>query len=72
MQIAGVAMPPMTSNKFEKYCAGIVKALEDEKVCGAAFQDARQLLDAVLGGDYNRDRAKDGSLLAACEKLCHA
>lgn len=72
MQIAGVPMPHMSSNKFEKYCDSIVVILKDEKKCLAAFKKAIKTLDTALGGNLTRDNAKDVSLLAACEKLCKA
>ena len=65
-------MPPMSSNKFERYCDGMVKALQDEKSCIASFQNAVELLDSALEGQYDRDKAKDASLLSAVEGLCGA
>jgi len=70
MQLAGCTMPVMASNKFEKYCEGIVAALLDEKKCVSAFQEAVRILDSVLDGNYARDKAKDVSVLSAAEKLC--
>lgn len=70
MQIAGVAMPVMSSNKFEKYCQQIVDVLKDEKKCLSSFKNATKVLDTVLAGNYERDKAKDASLLSACEALC--
>lgn len=72
IQIAGLGMPPMSSNKFEKYCEAIVTILKDEKLCHASFKKAAKVLDTVLSGTYARDRAKDASLLSAAEKLCVA
>ena len=70
MQIAGLGMPPMSSNKFEKYCEAIVTVLKDEKQCRAAFEQAAKVLDAALGGNLARDKAKDATLLSAAEKIC--
>lgn len=70
MQIAGCAMPAMSANKFEKYCEVIVGVLKDEKKCLASFDNATKILDIVLGGSYERDKAKDVSLLSACESQC--
>lgn len=67
MQIAGNAMPVMSTNKFEKYCEVIVGVLKDEKKCLASFENATKVLDTALGGSYERDKAKDVSLLSACE-----
>lgn len=72
MQLAGVDMPVMSSNKFEKYCEVIVKALQDEKKCVSSFEGAIKILDSVLDGSYGRDKAKDISLLTAAETLCNA
>jgi hypothetical protein len=62
----------MTSNKFEKYCESIVAVLKDDKKCVASFQKAIDVLDALLAGSYERDRAKDASLLALSEAKCEA
>jgi hypothetical protein len=72
MRVAGTAMPPMSSNKFEKYCEGLVLALTDEKKCTALFQEAVDILNTVLAGHYARDKAKDVSLLSTAEALCKA
>jgi hypothetical protein len=60
--IGGEQPSHLNSNKFEKYCEGIVKSLEDEKKCILAFQKACSVLDQVLAGDYGRDKAKDASI----------
>jgi hypothetical protein len=70
MRLAGIAIPPMSSHKFEKYCEGLVVALQDEKQWVTLFQEAVNILDTVLGGQYARDKAKDVSLLSAAERLC--
>lgn len=44
MQIGGTTVPPMATNKFEKYCDGIVDILKDEKKCLAAFEKATKVL----------------------------
>ena len=72
MQLAGVAIPLMSSNKFEKYCDGIVKSLQDEKTFGEIVPKALTILDTVLKGSYGRDKAKDVSLIAAAEAFCKA
>lgn len=70
MQVGGSTMPPMSSNKFEKYCQELVHALADEKKYSKLFEDALKTLDKVLEGQYERDKAKDVSVLSAAEKLC--
>jgi hypothetical protein len=72
MTLAGIDIPSMSSNKFEKYCEEIVKALQNEKTCTAAFQDTVKVLDSVLGDTYDRDKAKDVSLLTSAETLFKA
>ena len=63
-------MPPMSSNKFEKYCEGIVSVLRDEKKCLAAFEGAAEILAKALDDNFARDKAKDASLLSLAESLC--
>lgn len=70
MRLAGTAMPAMSSNSFEKHCQGLVTALQDEKKYATLFQEAINILDNVLAGQYARDKAKDVSLLSAAEDLC--
>ena len=70
MRHAGIAMPSMSTNKFEKYCQGIVSTLLDEAKCVEAFKVAVKTLDAVLDGNYGRDKAKKSiPLLLAAEKV---
>ena len=67
--IGGEQPSPLNSNKFEKYCEGIVKSLQDEKMCLVAFEKSCKVLDQVLAGDYGRDKAKDASIHSDAEKL---
>ena len=69
MQLAGVAIPLMSSNKFEKYCDGIVKNLQDEKTYGSSIPDALKMLDTVLKGNYGRDKAKDVSFITTADSM---
>ncbi|MDF1789808.1 MAG: AIPR family protein [Verrucomicrobiales bacterium] len=61
----GEDFPPMTSNKFERYCKDLVAVLSDDQTCLDKFITAIAALDKTLAGDFNRDRAKDASLLSA-------
>ena len=70
MQIAGTDFPAMTSNKFEKYCQQIVNALKDENRCLASYKKAIDVLNSILPGSFERDRAKDVSLLSKAEQAC--
>ncbi len=67
--IAGESDTAMTSNQFERYCQSIVDKLKDEDECLKSFRDAIAILDTILDGNYERDKAKDASLLkTAVEK----
>jgi hypothetical protein len=72
MQIAGTDFPAMTSNKFEKYCQQIVNALKDESKCLASYKRALDVLNGIPPGSFERDRAKDVSLLSKAEQACKA
>jgi hypothetical protein len=62
MQVAGLDMPDMGANRFARYCRPLQDVLWDEDGCLAAIQAAAGLLDGLLGGDYDRDRAKDSTI----------
>jgi hypothetical protein len=62
MQIAGTAIPHMTSNQFEKYCEKVRNELWDEAKLTSSVNQACQVLDAVLLGNYDRDKAKDSTI----------
>lgn len=70
MQIAGAEFPAMTSNRFEKYCQPIINVLKDEKKCLDSYKKAIDILDNILLGSFERDRAKDVSLLGKAEHAC--
>lgn len=72
MQIAGAEFPAMTSNRFEKYCQLIVNTLKDEQKCLDSYKKAIDILDGILLGSFERDRAKDASLLGKAELACKA
>jgi hypothetical protein len=58
MQIAGTVMPQMTSNQFEKYCEKVRNGLNFLP----AVNQACEILDRVLAGNYDRDKAKDSTI----------
>ena len=70
IQIAGKVIPAMSTNKFEKFCDGLIVVLKDEKKCSAAFKKAVGTLDAVLGPNFAGDKAKDVTLLSSAEAQC--
>jgi len=47
MQVAGVEMPVMMANKFEKYCQQLKDILNDEDKCLEAFEKATATLDTI-------------------------
>jgi hypothetical protein len=55
-------MPGMTANKFEKYCESVRDVLWDDAKCLTAVQQSCETLDKVLGGNYDRDKAKDSTI----------
>jgi hypothetical protein len=70
MIVAGPEMPHMSANKFEKYCEKIKRDLWDEEKCLANMLLAKQVLGAVLDGNYGRDKAKDSGIFSqAREKI---
>lgn len=62
MEVAGVSMPSMNANQFEKFCEPLKVVLWDETKYPDAVTRACKLLDTILAGDYNRDLAKDSSI----------
>lgn len=62
MQIAGTSIPSMTSNLFEKYCEKLRGELWDESKLVSIINQACQVLDNVLAGNYDRDKAKDSTI----------
>lgn len=62
--VAGIDMPQMTANRFEKYCELIRNVLWDDHKCYAELQRSCNLLEKILGGDFERDKAKDSSIFS--------
>ncbi len=62
--VAGIDMPQMTANKFEKYCEFIRNVLWDDSKCYGELKRSCKLLDKILGGDFERDKAKDSSIFS--------
>jgi hypothetical protein len=62
--VAGIDMPQMTANRFEKYCELIRNVLWDDSKCYDELNRACKLLDKILGGDFERDKAKDSSIFS--------
>jgi hypothetical protein len=72
MVVAGSAMHAMTANKFEKYCEIIRDVLWDDSKCLAAIQQSCQVMDQVLGGIYDRDKAKESTFQAQAIAIINA
>jgi hypothetical protein len=62
MQIAGIDFPQMKANQFERYCEPLRNALWDDDQCLGAIRNACIFLDSILGGEYDRDKAKDSTI----------
>jgi hypothetical protein len=72
MQIAGAVIPQMTSNHFEKYCEKVRDELWDEAKLTSATNQACQMLDEVLLGNYDRDKAKDSTIQDQAKTIIQA
>ncbi len=67
MLVIGVKHDPFTSNKFEKACDRLIRQLDSDDNAQIVFNRASAILDVILSGDYNRDRAKDAGLVTQFE-----
>lgn len=67
--VAGPSMPSMKANKFEKYCDGLRTVLWDDDKCLASLQSACGILDQILAGSYDRDKAKDSTIQVKAQEL---
>lgn len=72
MVVAGSVMHAMTANKFEKYCEIIRDTLWDDVMCLAATQKACGVMDQVLAGAYDRDKAKDSNIQSQAMAIINA
>ena len=59
LRLAGVDMPSMNSNRFSKYCESIKTALWDEAQALEFFKETCNVVDTVVGENYNKDFAKN-------------
>jgi hypothetical protein len=58
MQVSGVNMPEIKSNKFIKYCKEMEEVLWDDNKCKNAFLEASIIIDKSVNGNYDRAFAK--------------
>lgn len=72
MIVSGSTMPAMTANKFEKYCEAIRDVLWDDATCLVKIQESCAILDQVLAGSYDRDKAKDSTIQTQAQTLISA
>lgn len=69
MLTAGLDMPQMTANRFEKYCEIIRNILWDEEKCLNQMLEAQRIIDVLLEGNYESDKAKDSAMLNKAQEL---
>jgi hypothetical protein len=70
LHLQDAVMPPIGSNKFEKYCNTLIEKLQDDVKCTTAIIECCEILDSVIGKSIsNRDAAKDASISAMLETL---
>ena len=62
IKIAGKEVPPMKSNQFDKYCGKIKNVMWNDALSSEAINELCKLLDKVLDGNYDRNRAKDSTI----------
>ena len=63
LYLQDTSMPDIGTNKFEKYCNGLIQKLQDDVHCTTAIVACCGILDGVIGADIsNRDTAKDASI----------
>ncbi|MGD0948643.1 MAG: AIPR family protein [Candidatus Binatia bacterium] len=62
MAVAGADMPSMTTNRFEKYCESLRDVLWADARCLEELRRACSVLDGLLAGNYDRDKAKDSTI----------
>jgi len=60
-------MPVMVANKFERYCEPLRDVLWDDGKCLVSLQKACAILDQVLAGSYDRDKAKESTIQAQAQ-----
>ena len=59
----------MTANRFEKYCETIRDVLWDEEQCLQRMLLAQRIIDELLEGNYETDKAKDSTMLNRAQEL---
>jgi len=72
MTVSGTSMPAMTANRFEKYCETLKAVLLDDSSCIAKIQESCAILDVVLAGSYDRDKAKDSSIQTQAQTIINS
>lgn len=62
MQILGTSLPDMGSNKFVKSCERLKTILWDDGECLITIRNACSLLENIIEGNFDRDKAKDSTI----------
>lgn len=58
MQVSGLDMPDLSSNRFTAYCKKMEETLWDDDKCRTAFLKASTVIDSVVNSNYDRALAK--------------
>ncbi len=69
MLVAGPNMPAISANRFERYCESLRDVLWDDGKCLATLQHACTILNDVLGGSYDRDKAKESTIQTQAQAI---
>lgn len=72
MLVGGLDMPAMTANRFERYCELVRDVLWDEGRRLACLQDSCTILDQILAGNYDRDKAKESTIQVLARNIIQA
>jgi hypothetical protein len=64
----GADMPAMSANKMEKYCKKVLDVLYDNNQCINLFNQAADVIDAVTGGNFDRDSIRSPQVTQKIEK----
>jgi hypothetical protein len=65
MQVSGLDMPDIASNRFTTYCKKMEETLWNDDKCRAAFLRATTVIDSAAKGNYDRAVAKTVTFVKA-------
>jgi hypothetical protein len=69
MHACGGSMPALGANQFERYITPLKEILWDDERCADLMQQTCGTLDALLGDDFDGDRAKDANLQRRAKRM---